>query len=168
MREEFNNSGIQQKSCAALFVVSAAFLLVATPSLADCSTFTLTSDSSTRTVEFVDAGKGGPGDLRIGRRLVQLDGAPKGEKHWIGTVLGSGENAPAMFNRIWLLDDGEIHARQMTGVVSTPSETSRPSIGDGQAVVIGGSGEYAGATGHVVVDLEGTSVTYTFEISCPQ
>lgn len=133
---------------------------------ADCAPFALTSDSSTRSVQHVDAGQGGPGDLRIGSRLVELDGKPKGEKRWIGTVLGSGAEAPAMFDRVWLLDDGEIHARQMTGIVSPPSDTSQPSIDDGVAVIIGGSGDYQGATGHVIVDLEGTSVTYTFNIEC--
>lgn len=133
---------------------------------ADCAPFTLTSDSSTRTVTYVDAGQGGYGDLRIGWRLVQLAGEPKGETHWVGVVLGTGDDAPALFNRVWRLDDGEIHARQLTGVVSTPSDTSRPSIGDGGAVIIGGSGDYLGASGSVAIDLEGTSVTYVCDITC--
>ncbi|WP_419909532.1 hypothetical protein [Hoeflea sp.] len=143
-----------------------AAVAVSGPALADCAPFTLTSDSSTRKVRHVDAGQGGLGDLRIGSRLVQLDGKPKGEKHWVGMVLGSGDDAPALFNRVWRLDDGEIHARQMVGIVSEPSDTSRPSIGDGGAVIIGGSGDYQGATGNVTVDLEGTSVTYIFDINC--
>lgn len=148
---------------AALALTLAA---AASPSWADCEPFTLTSDPSTRTVRHVDAGQGGHGDLRIGRRSVFQDGEPKGEKHWLGMVLGTGPDAPALFNRVWRLDDGDIHARQMTGTVGLPSDTSRPSIGDGEAIILGGSGNYVGAEGTVTIDLDGTSVTYIFDISC--
>ncbi|MEM6462124.1 MAG: hypothetical protein AAF724_09435 [Pseudomonadota bacterium] len=143
-----------------------AGLATAGPAFAECAPFTLTSDSTTRTVDHFDAGHGGPGDLRIGSRLVKLDGQPKGETHWVGVLLGSGEDAPVLFNRVWRLDDGEIHASHVTNVVSPPADTSEPSIAGSDAVIIGGTGSYAGANGTVSVDLESTSVTYIFEIEC--
>lgn len=146
--------------------LSMAMVSFGGPAFADCVPFTLTSDPSTRTVQHVDAGHGGLGDLRIGQRLVYQDGELRGEKHWVGMILGTGPDAPALFNRVWRLDDGDIHARQMTGTISLPQDTSRPSIGDGDAVILGGSGDYTGASGTVRVDLEGTSVTYIFEIDC--
>ncbi|MEM1352734.1 MAG: hypothetical protein AAGF27_10330 [Pseudomonadota bacterium] len=133
---------------------------------ADCEKSILTSDGSKRVVNYYEAGNGGPGDKRVGIREVLRDGEPVGKLHWVVEVLDAGENPRSLLTRIWTLDDGDLHTRQINYQSRPAHDTSLPSVPSGPVVVVGGTGEYAHATGTVLITYDGKVSTYEFDIRC--
>lgn len=147
-------------------LITMPLLVLAGAAFADCGQFALTSDGSKRVVNFYEAGHGGPGDKRVGIREVQRDGEPAGNVHWVVEVLDAGDDPRSLLTRIWTLDDGELHTRQITYQSRPASDTSLPSVPGGSIVVVGGTGAYAHASGTVLITYDGSVSTYEFDIRC--
>ena len=138
-----------------------------------CQPFTVISDGSEFSVEYLDIHTEGPGpgDMRVGRRgLVDEDGNAAGSYRWILRSLdappGSGERSEVYQNHAMTLNDGELHFQSLAEAVRSADGTDRVSVGDYTGIVIGGTGAYMFARGTVDASFDGKQVTYAFNIRC--
>ncbi|MEM7443547.1 MAG: hypothetical protein AAF414_09495 [Pseudomonadota bacterium] len=139
-----------------------------------CQPFTVVSDGSDRTVDYIDNGAPGPsaGDQRIGyRSLADQDGNPVGHYRWIGTVLNQpgddGTVGESVYEYIMALGDGHIGYHRLVQTDSPAQDTSGVAWDTTQsAIVTGGTGAYAFAHGTVTISRDDMVVTMEFDIAC--
>jgi hypothetical protein len=138
-----------------------------------CAPFTVKSGSAERSVEIVDVGEAGPtpGDMRIGRRsLTDEAGNPKGSYRWIIIGLDGAEGAQGAGEsygvHVMNLPDGQIQLQFFAAVVGAPNDPARPSVGESEGVIVGGTGAYAFARGTVRRSFDGTDATYVVDVRC--
>ena len=140
----------------------------------ECEPFTVISDGSSRTVEFVDVGANGPGpgDQRIGyRALADQDGNPVGHYRWIVTVLNEpgedGTPGESFYDYVMVLDDGHIGYNRLVQTSSPAQDTGQIAWDTTQAAIVtGGTGSYARASGTVTISRDGMTVMMDLDIAC--
>ena len=137
-----------------------------------CAPFTVKSGED-RSCSDLDFGDDGPGPRRHADR-PSISGRRRrrrsGHYRWVIVGLdaspGADELGESYGIHVMDLPDGQIHIQFLTGVVSAPNDTARPSVGSSVGVVSGGTGAYAFARGVVRREFDGTSASYAVDIRC--
>lgn len=136
-----------------------------------CEPFKVVSDGSKRNVEFIDVANDGPGvgDYRVGaRQLLDANGNPVGETHWILHLMNSVAGAAPQTSIKWifLFEVGQIHSTAIGGGTKTAGETGHPSLTGFHGPIDGGTGVFKGASGALDGVIEGQTITFTFDLTC--
>ncbi len=129
-----------------------------------CTVFSVVSTGEFRQIQQIDVDESGdktPGDKLTGFRvLLDEEGNKVGDRYFIGLFHEFGP-------------DGK-NLRRTTEVVNVLKTgaifTTKEKIGgkDLPSRINGGTGEFAGATGTVMVSRKGTSNVYEFRVNCSQ
>ncbi len=162
------------KPVSTLFLMSTILAATTSASLAAgmaCEPFEVVSDGSKRNVEFIDVANDGPGvgDYRVGaRQLLDAEGNPVGETHWILHLMNSvtGGAPQTSIKWIFLFEDGQIHSTAIGGGTKTAGETGHPSLSGFHGPIDGGTGAFKGASGALNGVIEGQTITFTFDLAC--
>ncbi|MEM9221833.1 MAG: hypothetical protein AAGB11_05470 [Pseudomonadota bacterium] len=147
--------------------IALAFVALATPGLADCDDFVLTSDGQERSL-LSDVGEApAVGDRLFGHRAVLLDGQRVGSNRFISTAMEApGDGGTQHLTGAFLLDDGTIHYEGFWNRSLPATDVSAPG-GDGYtAAITGGTGRYNEATGTITNHIDGLNSRYSFDIDC--
>jgi hypothetical protein len=134
---------------------------------AKCGSFVLVGgEKSVTVVDNLPAGTSA-GDVRAGRRmLMDANGNPVGEVHFVATVTvpGTSDSGDFLVSQYFvLLEDGWLSSSSIYQLPNAADTSQR--AGNATLVVTGGTGPYADATGTIVIEA-GDAPRYVFDIHC--
>ncbi len=135
-----------------------------------CGSFTVFTDETGRVVTFVDHPPDGisVGDQRVGVKTVKdADGNSVGELQWISTVrtVGDGQHQTSS-EGTFIFPAGALFVKRLAASTLVAPDMTDKIAGNGDFIVIGGSGAFQGARGVAVRKASGVEESNAFEIVC--